>query len=973
MKNHRLPLQSIVRKTGHSLACALLTALFLICSPVVLAQTATGQIAGRVSNDRTGAYLEGASVSIEGSSRSATTDRNGAFIFTGVAAGSHTVIVRYTGFPDSIHTATVTDGGVARIEVNLGSDVQTLETFTITATKEGNAVAITRQRNAPNVVNVVSLDAYGNVADSNMGTFMEKLPGVGALYLEGDITGIMLRGSPPNQSMVAIDGTRMAAAVAGSGAAQGDRAPAIDRIPSEFIKEIEVNKALTPDMPADGLGGSANLITKSGFDFRDRVISYRTALIHNTYRGDDFTPSAGFTLMDTLGADRKFAIALSGSYTETVNTRDRMETTFNEVDRRQTLARLLDDTYTRVRAGAGLKVEYQPDESLNIYASAYYSFFSNDTVRNNSQANDTATRRVADYNVVSRAAIEAGAVPRTTAGLTASVAPGYTDTFTEMLHADFQLQSAIEPRRNHQYNYTIGGTKRWDQTELKAKLTHNPATFTNEFQGLTMIMRGIGVAIDSSRDSSRPTFNQTYGRTTILHGTDLSQYTQQTRIFRQPRDVEETISGASLDLKHSFRDFPLVVKAGFDFREQDRTSDTAYNPSWDYVGPDRLQFSAGRPAYGLFNGRYPAREQLSYATALRVFASNPEQFTPVGTSVSNVPPPTLLNEQVLAGYTMGTLKWRRFTTLAGVRVEETRVDATGRYTDPRQTGVTTIRRKGDYRNTFPSVHFKYEPSRNFIVRASYSTSMARPSINQITPTTSISHNDLTGLGVVNSPNPGLKPQYAENLDLMVEYYFEPAGVFSAGVFRKDIEDYIFNTTDIIGSGSGNGFDGLYEGYELRTTGNFSSAKVEGFELNYNQRLRFLPGIFNGLSVFANYTKLKTNGTFDEGTTELANHYPETANAGFTWGIRAFEVSASWNYKSDLLEVFNVNPLSSRRATFDRRVDASVKYRFRPWLVAYVDATNIFNYTPDRYRVSTDRILFSESFGTRLSVGFSGRF
>lgn len=246
--------------------------------------------------------------------------------------------------------------------------------------------------------------------------------------------------------------------------------------------------------------------------------------------------------MDTLGADRRFGLTFTGSYTETVNTRDRIETTFNELDRRQTLARLLDDTYTRVRAGTGLKLEYRPNAETSIYANVLYSYYLSDTKRNNSQANDTATRRVANYNVVSRAAIEAGAVPRTTAGLTASVAPGYTDTFTEMLNANFVEQSAIEPRRNKQYNFDVGGRKRWGETELSGKATYKPARYTNNFQGLTMTMPGVGIAIDSSRDPERLTFTQTYGAASILAGSDFTRRTAQ--IFQQPRQTQEEMTSA---------------------------------------------------------------------------------------------------------------------------------------------------------------------------------------------------------------------------------------------------------------------------------------------------------------------------------------------------------------------------------------------------------------------------------------------
>jgi outer membrane receptor protein involved in Fe transport len=37
----------------------------------------------------------------------------------------------------------------------------------------------------------------------------------------------------------------------------------MDLIPSDMISTIEVNKTLTPDMDADAIGGSVNLITRA--------------------------------------------------------------------------------------------------------------------------------------------------------------------------------------------------------------------------------------------------------------------------------------------------------------------------------------------------------------------------------------------------------------------------------------------------------------------------------------------------------------------------------------------------------------------------------------------------------------------------------------------------------------------------------------------------------------------------------------
>ena len=50
---------------------------------------------------------------------------------------------------------------------DLTNEVYKLDHFKVTGEREGNAAAITAQRNAPNVKNIVAIDAYGNLPNMN--------------------------------------------------------------------------------------------------------------------------------------------------------------------------------------------------------------------------------------------------------------------------------------------------------------------------------------------------------------------------------------------------------------------------------------------------------------------------------------------------------------------------------------------------------------------------------------------------------------------------------------------------------------------------------------------------------------------------------------------------------------------------------------------------------------------------------------
>src|SRR5688500_18876218 len=88
-------------------------------------------ISGAVSNAATRASLEGAVVSLHGTSAQALTDRSGHFDLTGVAPASYTLEVTYTGLDSHTQPITVGADRVTVTPIGLRSDIYKLEAFTV--------------------------------------------------------------------------------------------------------------------------------------------------------------------------------------------------------------------------------------------------------------------------------------------------------------------------------------------------------------------------------------------------------------------------------------------------------------------------------------------------------------------------------------------------------------------------------------------------------------------------------------------------------------------------------------------------------------------------------------------------------------------------------------------------------------------------------------------------------------------------
>jgi iron complex outermembrane recepter protein len=220
----------------------------------------------------------------------------------------------------------------------------------------------------------------------------------------------------------------------------------------------------------------------------------------------------------------------------------------------------------------------------------------------------------------------------------------------------------------------------------------------------------------------------------------------------------------------------------------------------------------------------------------------------------------------------------------------------------------------------------------------------------------------------------LNPQTSENYDLSLEYYFEPAGLLSVGFFRKDIKNFLSRTSDDIDAGPNNGFNGDFAGFVLNTTSNQGSAKIDGWEINYNQRLTMLPKPFNGLGLFGSYTYLKTSGTYQEGAAALAGFVPRTGNAGVSFRWRKLEARFAWRYTSGYLRSYNANVYAQNRFRPNEIIDLNFIYQITPRLGVYFDVINLKNKWPENYTgLDEGRITFSDEYGTRFNMGISGRF
>lgn len=234
----------------------LFVTLFLVFG-FATAQAQTGNIQGTIS-DENGIYVSGANIFIETLNKGTISDFDGRFTLVGIPEGTYTLQITYIGYGDVDQEVSVASGETASVVVELMPTNYQLDEVEVAAQGlSGQAKALNTQRTNLNITNVVSTDQIGKFPDANIGDAVKRIPGITMQVDQGEARNVIVRGLSPQLNSVTLNGSRIPSAEA------DNRNIQMDLIPSDMIQTIEVNKAVTPDMDGDALGGSVNLVTRT--------------------------------------------------------------------------------------------------------------------------------------------------------------------------------------------------------------------------------------------------------------------------------------------------------------------------------------------------------------------------------------------------------------------------------------------------------------------------------------------------------------------------------------------------------------------------------------------------------------------------------------------------------------------------------------------------------------------------------------
>jgi TonB-dependent receptor len=341
-------------------------------------------------------------------------------------------------------------------------------------------------------------------------------------------------------------------------------------------------------------------------------------------------------------------------------------------------------------------------------------------------------------------------------------------------------------------------------------------------------------------------------------------------------------------------------------------------------------------------------------------------------------------ENIYAGYVRFDQDFNdKLSMIAGLRLENTFIDYTANYIEDEEDLVGEINNTNSYTNVLPSIAFKYNSEKDWVYRAAFTTSIARPNYYALSPFLSVIPDDDSA---IEAGNPNLKATYAYNFDLMLEKYYKSVGLLSGGVFYKKLNDFIYTYRDnqYTNAKFSQDFPNLVNPIPAVNPGNWSltqerngeNVSVYGFEVAVQRQLDFIPGkFFKGLGVYLNYTftdseaKGITNADGEERKdVTLPGTAPHMFNSSLSWENKKFSARISLNYAADYLDELGGDSFDDRFYDKQTFIDANASYKFTSKLRVFAEANNLTNQPLRYYQGVAARTMQMEYYQARFNLG-----
>jgi TonB-dependent receptor len=964
----------------------------LLLSSMAYSQATKALITGVVA-DSSGAALGGATIQLLPLTVTGTTDSIGEFTLPEVAAGHYTLKVSFVGFKTYSQEIDVTAGKTLNLSITLSVATQSQEILVTAERVHGEADAINETRAADNILQVLPAEVITSLPNANVADAIGRLPSVTLYRIEGEGVYIQVRGTEPRLTNVTVDGITLPAPE------PTVRQVRLDVIPSELVADVEINKTLQANMDANGIGGSVNLRTKTAGD--QPTLNLFTKGGYTPIMNGRAAAETGGTYGQRFGKSKKFGFLINGSYDYNGRGIDNIQPALDPLS---TFMQPFYDNdtirqyrYYRYRYGFAGSADYKQDDRNNYYAHFFYS-----------DLKDWGDKWY--YSPVSKAeSCPSGDVCNNGANV---VLPSPTATSSSpKFYTSSKRPNASVGSMNIGGNHV--GNDWFLSWELSASRSYEVSSAGNPKADFSWIGPSVYCNYNptSQADKYRPTFGTCDQANSVLETATDWAFKDITTSTGLVADLDLTAQ-ASISKTYTWNGHFGTFEGGFKIANAHRSQDateTVYD-GWSTSASTPVATMAtlqsGFDNTNYYDGTYfggnfgPVSDfNKVQAFTLANLKGDIDQYKTVSDTWPNI---FHTIERIPAGYVMNTIDFGKLHLQTGLRFEDTQMMTSGYVLDWAPSTVasgTSTTQPGpcpnnsitgqkncyalnvannnpSYLDVLPSLQARYALGADQNLRFVYSRGVARPDPYQLVPY--VTADDTANTAAIG--NPALRPEHANNYDLLYEAYLNPLGMIQGGIFFKQLTTpqitfQIPLGVNVAALPAGAVPASLLAEIENAQAEAGSTASVTqyingensylwGFELSCQQHLSYAPGVLRGLGVSANYsyTASQMKGLWlrtDQPT--LIDQSPNTWNFSPTYDTKRFSMRLGMTYNGKSLFSYNwISPTLAPGAGADpsglgpsgpsgdvwtlahMQVDAQATYRFWKGMSFLVSGLNLNN-------------------------------
>lgn len=811
------------------------------------------------------------------------------------------------------------------------ADQYELGEIVVVGMRPGLATAQEIKRNKQEIVDSVVAEDICKLPDHNVAEAMQRITGVQVMRDRGEGNSISIRGLSQVETL--FNGREIFTA------GNGRNLNFID-IPSDLVSGIDVYKSSSAAQIEGGLGGIVDLRTYRPFDFHGKKIVASGRLVNGDLAGKTRPQAALLASNQWQTSHGRFGALFDFAYQQRAYREDYKDSGSTTSGGQAVPGSSTQTTNVgdRDRLGAGIVLQWQPDDTLDLYAELHH--------------------------VQLKTIEDAAQLFISNSGSPTSVSPVSGDALSVTWPgASIASLGAARDTLDRTTQVALGGRWRQDALTLKADLSHTRSYNNLLYSGLYL------------SGATATGFSQNVGtspQSTSIAGVDLlnlGSYSNAAMLYAS-RPFEGDMTALKLDGEYKLNGY-LIESLSAGMRYARRAADdgqgqvsfgssvAAANAAGAVIAYPYGDFFPGSTSVGnylvgnadLARNVDGLRSLLGISTALP--SSNPLGTWSITENTGSVYLMASIRSQAVP--LDGNLGLRVVRTGEAVDGRSGQVDASNTLIAGTEAPIHIDHRYTDY---LPSLNLRYRLADGLYLRGAASKTVTRPDFNQISPSLTLNVVQFTG----GAGNPTLRPIRADNYDVALEKYFDrTTSVYLTG-FLKNVDGFIANVIN----------PETYGGvtYWVGRPYNTGAATITGFETGYQQFYDFLPGWLGGLGLQLNYTYVDSRikdsslplqglspnsyniiGMYERGpvSARIAYNWRDRFMSGQTGSVPIYTKGYGWldasvRYRLDkvvTLALEGSNLLRTRRASYygvetrpqtvwlnDRQIAASVTVNFR---------------------------------------------